>query len=128
MNKKLRATVERLALEFAEDLLQAIRSAPVEEILAGVTGKLSATTGARGRPGKPATGGRRVRRSSGDIEKTADAIVALLKAHRSGLRSEEIQAKLGVARAELPRPIADALREKRIVKTGQKRATTYFAR
>ena len=29
---------------------------------------------------------------------------------------------------ELPRPIAEALSKKRIVKEGQKRATTYFAK
>lgn len=125
MNKKLRAAVERLALEFADDLLQAIRSAPVEEILAGIQGRPSAA--AQARPQKPEKRGR-LRRSPADIERTADAIVALLKAHRSGLRSEQIQAKLGVAKAELPRPIGDALRARRIVKTGQKRATTYFAR
>ena len=124
MNKKLRAAVERLALEFAEDLLEAIRRAPVQEIMAGVSEKLSV----RGTAGASSQKKGRVRRSAAEIAKTADAIVALLKAHRSGLRSEQIQAKLGVAKSELPRPIADALKAKRIVKTGEKRATTYFAR
>ncbi|MCL2725334.1 MAG: hypothetical protein FWD69_12955 [Polyangiaceae bacterium] len=56
-----------------------------------------------------------------------DSIVALLQNHPEGLRSEQIREQLGVAAKELPRPLADAMDQNRITKTGQKRATTYFA-
>lgn len=53
-------------------------------------------------------------------------IVALLGKNPEGLRAEQIRDALGVQAKELPRPLADALTEGRIKKTGQKRATTYF--
>jgi len=56
-----------------------------------------------------------------------DSIVALLQENPEGLRSEQIREQLGVEAKELPRPLADAMDQNRITKTGQKRATTYFA-
>jgi hypothetical protein len=72
-------------------------------------------------------GGKLVRRSSGDIMKTADAIVSLLKKNPKGLRAEEIQKSLGLHRRETPRPIEKLLATKKIRKTGKKRSTRYFA-
>ena len=54
-------------------------------------------------------------------------IVSLLGKHPGGLRAEQIRDALGCQAKELPRPLADGLSEGRITKTGQKRATTYFA-
>jgi hypothetical protein len=56
-----------------------------------------------------------------------DEIATLLASHPEGLRAEQIRAALGVEAKELPRPLADALAAGRVTKTGQKRATTYFA-
>jgi hypothetical protein len=56
-----------------------------------------------------------------------ERVVALLAQHPKGLRSEQIQAKLGFAAREMPRPLADALAAHRIIRRGVKRATTYFA-
>lgn len=56
-----------------------------------------------------------------------EQIVSLLRSNSSGLRAEEIRAKLGLSAAELPRPIGEALVSKQISKTGEKRATRYFA-
>jgi hypothetical protein len=56
-----------------------------------------------------------------------DDIVTLLGKHPEGLRSEQIRAELDCQAKELPRPLADALEAGRISKSGQKRATTYFA-
>lgn len=68
------------------------------------------------------------RRSPKQMDATIARIVQLLKKSRAGLRSEAIQKALGLARNEVPRPIAIALAKKMIRKTGQKRATVYFAR
>ncbi len=54
-------------------------------------------------------------------------IVSLLKANPTGLRAEEIRAKLGLQAKELPRPLKEGLEAGSLSKTGQKRATTYFA-
>jgi hypothetical protein len=56
-----------------------------------------------------------------------DAIVEVLTKNGSGLRAEQIREALSVEAKELPRPLADAISAGRITKTGQKRATTYFA-
>lgn len=56
-----------------------------------------------------------------------ESIVDLLGKSPSGLRAEQIRSALGVEAKELPRPLAEAITSGRITKTGQKRATTYFA-
>ncbi|MDF2694223.1 MAG: hypothetical protein K0S65_2606, partial [Labilithrix sp.] len=76
---------------------------------------------------KRGRGGRLGRRSQADIGQMVDGIVSLLQKHPEGLRAEQIREALACQAKELPRPLADALAEGRISKTGQKRATTYFA-
>ena len=146
MSLDLRRTLHELASEFATAVLHAIRGASLHEILQETGGggaKGRAASGAsRGRGGAAGgkvaggpkgkagrrKGGRLARRSPDDIAGVVDKIVGLLEKHASGLRAEDIRNKLGLEAKELPRPIADALGAKRIVKEGQKRATTYFAR
>ncbi len=79
----------------------------------------------------PRKGGARrrlARRSQADILGVVDQIVALLQNAPQGLRSEDIRAQLGLAANEMPRPIAEGLKAKRISKEGEKRATVYFAK
>ncbi|MBX3230483.1 MAG: hypothetical protein KIT84_02880 [Labilithrix sp.] len=57
-----------------------------------------------------------------------DDVLALLSSHQSGLRSEQIRAALGIEKRALQRLIADGLEGGAIVKSGQRRATLYFAR
>ena len=56
-----------------------------------------------------------------------ESIVEVLQKSGSGLRAEQIRETLGVEAKELPRPLAEAITSGRITKSGQKRATTYFA-
>lgn len=56
-----------------------------------------------------------------------DRIFDLLQKSSGGMRAEQIREALNVEAKELPRPLADALASGRVTKTGQKRATTYFA-
>lgn len=76
---------------------------------------------------KKSATGRLARRSVEDISGVVDSIVALLGQHSDGLRAEQIRGALGLDAKELPRPLADGLAAGTITKTGQKRATTYFA-
>ena len=151
----LRTSITELASHFAAGVLNAIRGASLEEILAetnrtgfGIGAGASAVKRGPGRPkgsgasnGAAASGaaaeksgakkgrrGRLGRRSASDIGAVVERIVALLGQNPKGLRAEEIRAKLGLDAKELPRPIADALAAKKISKQGEKRATTYFAR
>ena len=129
----LKSTIESLANEFAMSIISALRAASIDE-LTGMTG----VSGRVARPGRPAAapaalapkrgrGGRLGRRSSADIGRMVDDIVGLLQKNPEGLRAEQIREALSCQAKELPRPLADALAEGRITKSGQKRATTYFA-
>jgi CRP-like cAMP-binding protein len=132
----LHQTINSLASEFAHSLLRALRNASLDEIIAETASGHAAGGRRRGRPAAVAVvatsgrrgGGRRLRRrSAGDIGAVVTKIVALLKSHKKGLRAEEIRAKLGLDRREIPRPLAEALKKKLVTKKGKKRATTYFA-
>lgn len=128
----LKSTIESLANEFAMSIISALRAASIDE-LTGVTG-LGGRVARAARPAaapaaapKRGRGGRLGRRSTADIGRMVDEIVALLQKNPEGLRAEQIREALNCQAKELPRPLADALSEGRISKTGQKRATTYFA-
>jgi hypothetical protein len=136
MSTQLRNQINDLAIKFASQLMSALQTASLSELA-----NEAASQGSRRGPGRPAKGGigagplsapgrggKRRRRSAADIGETVDAIVKLLKTNRAGLRAEQIRTKLGLARKEIPRPIAAALATRKITKKGQKRATTYFAR
>ena len=142
----LRNTIESLASQFASSVLDALRSASIDE-LADVAGRGAAGRRGPGRPraessegaaaprsGAPGArgaargrGGRLGRRTQNDIARMVESIVDVLAKNASGLRSEQIREALGVEAKELPRPLAEALSSGRVTKTGQKRATTYFA-
>jgi hypothetical protein len=135
----LRAQIDRLAAEFAAHIIDTLRGASLDDLLA-IAGNRGAG-GSRASRGRGAAdgggldlGGRRRgrgdrlgRRTADEIGKMIDGIVGLLEKRTEGLRAEQIREALGVEAKELPRPLADALAAGRITKTGQKRATTYFA-
>ena len=152
----LKSTIEDLAADFAMNIISALRSASIEE-LTGVSsvrrgsGSSSSNNGggSTARVGRPASapaetsapsrkpapsspaprgrGGRLGRRSTADIESMVDSIVTLLTRSPDGLRAEQIRESLGVQAKELPRPLSDGLAAGKLRKSGQKRATTYFA-
>lgn len=128
----LQAEIQSLADAFTESLLRALREATLEDILAE-TGRGAPSRGTRA-AAAPASAsatrsrgrGKRLRRSGKQLESTIGAIMGVLKGSKEGMRSEELQAALGVDKKVLVRPIALALADKKIKKTGEKRATRYF--
>lgn len=141
MTTDLRNKITELASTFASSVLNAIRSASLEEILSETNGGGSPVRRGPGRPrsvpvvevATPTRRGSRQRgrlerRSADDISQIVERIVALLDSRPEGLRAEQIRDELGLDAKELPRPIAEALSSRRVSKAGQKRATTYFAR
>lgn len=133
MSTQLRTTIEQLAESFVAGVLAAMRKAPLEEIL-DQTGRARAAlkTGrgavsAAGPKVKAGKQGRLARRSPDELEKALDDIVGLLQKNPEGLRAEQIRDQLGLISKELPRPLADGVAAGRLRKTGEKRATTYFA-
>jgi len=144
----LRSTIEDLSSQFAVRIIEALRGASIDELLAVAGGDLTSgrrpaarpratgnegggssggnareSAGAGRRRGR---GGRLGRRSPDDIARMVEDITSLLAKSNEGLRAEQIREALGVEAKELPRPLAEALSSGRITKSGQKRATTYF--
>jgi hypothetical protein len=121
-----------------EQMLSAAASAFVAEVLSVIKtanlGDLSETVGAvtgrkpaAGKPGKAQkAGGRLQRRTSEQLNESLDSVVSLLKS-KPGIRAEEIQSELGFDRRELPRVLLLGLSAKKLKKTGERRATKYFA-
>jgi hypothetical protein len=132
----LRSSLNALAASFANDVLDAIRGASLQELLAESGG------GARRGPGRPARAnappatattprasksGRLARRSPEDIARALDRVVALVKGKKEGLRAEQIRNALKMQAKEMPRVLQEGLAKKKLKSKGQKRATTYFA-
>lgn len=124
----LRQTIETHAQQFAAAIVQALRSASLDELVAitGATGR-EATAGASPRlaGASPKKSGRLGRRSPADIARVLENIVAVLTQHPEGLRAEQIRAALQLDTREMPRPIAEGLKVGALKKSGQKRATVY---
>ena len=77
---------------------------------------------------KGASRRRLARRSPTDINNVVEQIVTLLSKKTEGLRSEDIRRELGLAANEMPRPLAEGLKTKKLSKEGEKRATVYFVK
>ena len=135
----LSATIQTLTAAFADGVVQAIRACSLEDISSDTKGAprrgpgrppgrrnarptpTSANEVARRGPGRR-PGASRERRSSAELAKMSNMIVAYIKSH-PGLTTEKIKAALGIARKHWPRPLAMALASSRITKKGEKRAT-----
>jgi hypothetical protein len=130
-NTSLRSQLDALAHSFADGVLQAIRSASIEELHAEGGGPRRARGGGTtaGNPGPRKTkSGRLARRSGDQIAAAVEGVVALLKKNKTGLRSEQIKKTLGLDTREVPRILKTGLASKKLAKKGQKRATVYTAR
>ena len=132
IESKLRARIDQFVTEIS-DLVreQALRS--LQEAIAR-----NGTAAARPRRTKAAraaapvrrkaarTSGKRVRRSSEELEKLKGAILAHVKAN-PGQRLEEIGPALGIATKALKRPIQLLTADGALRTEGQRRGTKYFA-
>ena len=106
--ENLRITLTDMANTFARQLLGVVREATVRDV--------RETLGApRGHARQSASQG-------------AEPVVALLETRRAGMRAAEIRASLGIGQSELARLVGEGLRSKKLVKTGVRRGTIYFAR
>ncbi|MBN9162848.1 MAG: hypothetical protein BGO98_46685 [Myxococcales bacterium 68-20] len=135
----LRQTIEAHAHEFAAAIVQALRGASLDELVSITGGQATAPRAPRAKTNGATTAapevakkvskkaGRLGRRSADDIARTLEQIVAVLAKHPEGLRAEQIKAALNLDTREVPRPLAEGLNSGALTKSGQKRATTYFA-
>ncbi len=134
-SNSLRSTLDSLASTFAGAVLDAIRGASLQELLAESGGTPrrgpgrppKAATAGLAKPARRGKAGRLARRSPEEITKTLDRIHGLLKGKKSGMRSEEIRKALKLDVREVPRVLKEGLAKKKLKSRGQKRATTYTA-
>jgi hypothetical protein len=132
----LRSALNDLASSFAESVLDAIRGASLQELV-GETGgaprrgpgrpKASPISEGNGKPARAARPGRLPRRSTEDIAKALEEVVALVRKSKTGLRAEQIRQQLDMQAKEMPRVLKEGLSTKKLKSKGQKRATTYTA-
>jgi hypothetical protein len=135
MPTSLHSALDSLASAFANSVLDAIRAASLDDLLAESGGAPrrgpGRPRGAETRAGNPQTkttkGGRLARRSPEEIAKAVDLVTKLLKTHPKGLRSEEIRKAFGLDAREMPRVLKEGLSKKKLKSKGRKRATTYTA-
>jgi hypothetical protein len=128
----LRVSLRELASSFAEQVMDAIRGASLEELLdGGGTGRPTRGGTTAGNPrapaARPARPGRLARRSPEQITAVLEQVVGLVKKSKGGLRAEQIRADLGLQAKEMPRVLQEGLARKKLKAKGRKRATTYFA-
>ena len=141
MPGSLRSQLADLAESFTNAVVDAIRGASLDELLAESGAKprrgaparaeAPAATGrsaSAAKPSRTSNSGRLRRRSAEDIAEILDSVVGLVKKHGEGLRAEQIRAELGMQAKELPRVLKEGLSSRKLKSKGQKRATTYFAR
>ena len=132
----LRSQLDSLATSFASAVVDAIRGASLQELVAADGRSTHVARPTASAPVAKATAaapratrsGRLKRRSSEDIGKVLDDVVSLVKKNKDGLRAEQIRAELSLQAKELPRVLKEGLSSKRLRKAGQKRATVYSAR
>jgi hypothetical protein len=139
----LRSRLQELAASFADQLMAAIQSTSLQDLVGTKGDGAYVANGRSGRsaqhhaapepvahaPAKTAKkAGRLPRRSADDIQSALTKVVGLLQKHKDGLRAEEIRANLGMQAKEMPRILKEGLSSKLLRSKGQKRATTYFAK
>jgi hypothetical protein len=130
----IQKSIEVLASEFANSILETIRHAPLEDKVRELLGEGSVSAPRRGRPPsvpsetgavpKKTKGERLPRRSIEDIEHSATAIIAFVRGKKGSVRAEEIRKALDIDKREWMRPLQTAL-SMGLKKSGEKRATVY---
>src|SRR5579875_2266458 len=119
----LRSQLDSLAHQFASSVLEAIRSASIEELLDGRRlrgGGDDLPDPLRKRNGHGHGNGRLPRRSAEDIAYTLDRVVSVVKKSKEGMRAEEIRKALGLDVREMPRVLKEGLAKKKLRSKGQK--------
>jgi hypothetical protein len=112
MESPIRQKIVTLATRFADEILDTVSLMLAERLQ---------VEGAGG----PRRGLSRAGRTPEELGRAVDRITELLARHPDGLRSEKLRSELGFSRAELLRPLAQAIASGRVKKTGERRRTVY---
>lgn len=129
--------IQALVNAFASQLSQVVRRAALEQVAAALGGGGGEVPGPFKRgPGRPKGSrnvaavahakGKRVRRSSVDLQAMSDALLAHVKAH-PGQRGEQIAAALNTDVGTMRKPMKLLIAQKLVKTQGQRRGMTYSA-
>ena len=121
----LQSSLRSLADHFVSGVLGALRTASLADLTALTGGRILLANGKTGGKagGKKRGSGRRVRRSSESVIELAGRSVAFIKSSGGNVAVSDIAKGLGVDKDDISRPLAVALQQHLIRKTGEKRLT-----
>jgi len=124
----LNQTIARLASDFADRLLQAIRNAPLADVVSGARAQAPPQKAARPpkgpqkAPPKAAGAG-----SSGvDIDKSLAELLVLLGKSRDGAQGGSLRKELRLSKGQFLRVAAAGVHSKRVVRVGERRGIKYY--
>jgi hypothetical protein len=130
MPNTLRSQISELATSLVESILATARSVPLEEFWVEPRGarheadlNIGVVSDRRTVVDSSADGAR----SKQATAKTLELVVLLLRGQPGGMRAEYLRKKLGVSKPEITRALKQGLDAKKLVRKGERRATTYFA-
>ena len=143
--EEVREKIRAAAVNFTEEVSAIFGeafAAVAAEFQSGATRSTSAkTTTSRSKPARPKPAirstatvaskpkkrtNKRNRRTLNELERVSNEVIKLLSTENRSMRIEEINSRLGTTTRQLMRPIQRLLKQGRIKKSGERRATTYF--
>ena len=121
----LHATITNLASDFAGRVLQAIRSAPLGEIVPlghAPAQKAAAASAGVARPGRPG------RTSGVDIDQSLTDLLALLGRNPDGAQGGALRRQLRLSKGQFLRVAAAGVHSNKMRREGERRGIRYFLR
>ena len=121
----LQADIQRLVDSFVAQITELANRAAIEGLQRAVGGAAGRGGALRIGSGRGLGRGRGQKRTSNELEKTQDDLLAFV-AKNPGLRIEQINKQLGTTTKDLALPIRKMLSEGYLKSKGKKRSTTYY--
>lgn len=123
MEREIRACID----SFVDDLSALVNAAAIESVQEALGGGAGRKRRGPGRPRKTASKpGKRIRRSSVDLEASAARILSHIKAN-PGCGVSAISATLRTVPKDLRLPVLNLLEARKLRSTGQRRGMKYYA-
>lgn len=114
--------------EITREVVSRIRSLPLEDLLPSVAKRAPrprSAGAATKRINLPKELFRLPRRTPKQIAKGVEHVVGVVKKHKDGMRSEQIQQALGIDKRALPRLLKEGIKTGQLRRAGTRRATRY---
>ncbi len=118
---QLNQTIARLASDFADRLLQAIRNAPLADVVRGAKAQSKPPKVARRTGAKAPVGSAGV-----DIDKSLAELLLLLGKSREGAQGGSLRKELRLSKGQFLRVAAAGVHSKKVVRVGERRGIKYF--